>query len=273
MHYYKFNIADWSLATSHLSLPEEAVYFRLLNHYYDTEEPIPLDMGALLRRLRLSESENLVLHMLREFFAETTKGWIHTRCEKEIKEYRKTCAKNKKNGGNGGRPRKIKEIQETQSEPTGIPLGTQSEPTGNPNHKPLTINQEPLTNNHKPKVYTSVDVQAAFDYWRQVMGKDDSTKLTPKRHKAIYGILKQGYRLDQIKLAIDGCKRSAWHMGNNDRHTVYNDIELICRDGGKLEYFIASVGQGAGVETIDQTQSRIETQAERVAQWYQENLQ
>ena len=40
MHYYKFNIADWSLGTAHLSLIEEAIYFRLINHYYDSESDL-----------------------------------------------------------------------------------------------------------------------------------------------------------------------------------------------------------------------------------------
>ena len=53
MHYYKFNIADWHLATSHLTLEEEAIYFKLVNFYYDTEKPIPLETQMVIRRLRL----------------------------------------------------------------------------------------------------------------------------------------------------------------------------------------------------------------------------
>ena len=43
MHYYKFNISDWKASTSHLTPEEEGIYFRLINHYYDTESPIPLE--------------------------------------------------------------------------------------------------------------------------------------------------------------------------------------------------------------------------------------
>jgi uncharacterized protein YdaU (DUF1376 family) len=52
MHYYKFNIADWHLATSHLTLEEEAIYFKLVNFYYDTEQPIPAETQTVIRRLR-----------------------------------------------------------------------------------------------------------------------------------------------------------------------------------------------------------------------------
>jgi hypothetical protein len=68
------------------------------------------------------------------------------------------------------------------------------------------------------------------------MGRPQS-KLTPKRKKAISGRLKEGYTVDEIRAAIDGCSRDPFSMGQNDRQTVYNDIELICRTGEKLESF------------------------------------
>ena len=33
MYYYKFNIADWHLATSHLSLEEEAIYLAIADRH------------------------------------------------------------------------------------------------------------------------------------------------------------------------------------------------------------------------------------------------
>ena len=68
MHYYKFNIADWHLATSHLSLEEEAIYFKLVNFYYDTETPIPLETQTVIRRLRLGMHMDSVRLVLDEFF-------------------------------------------------------------------------------------------------------------------------------------------------------------------------------------------------------------
>ena len=68
MHYYKFNIADWHLATSHLSLEEEAIYFRLINYYYDTEQAIPEETQSVIRRLRLGSNSEIVGIILKEFF-------------------------------------------------------------------------------------------------------------------------------------------------------------------------------------------------------------
>jgi uncharacterized protein YdaU (DUF1376 family) len=149
MHYYQFNIGDWGLGTSHLSLEEEAIYLRLINHYYDTEKPIQEETQWVIRRLRLGADISIVESVLSEFFTLTDRGWEHKRCEEMLKVYRKTVKKNRENGKKGGRPRKDAALKETQEKPSGLPLGTQSEPTGNPN-------QEPLTNNHKPTTSNQV---------------------------------------------------------------------------------------------------------------------
>lgn len=88
MHYYKFNISDWALATSHLTILEELVYFKLINYYYDTEQPIPADLAGVLRRLRLSEQAETVKIILDEFFIFDANSWRHERCEQEIADYK-----------------------------------------------------------------------------------------------------------------------------------------------------------------------------------------
>lgn len=147
MHYYKFNISDWGLATSHLSLEEEAIYFRLINYYYDTEKPIPLEMRVVTRRLRLTGSEEMVADILGEYFVKNDDGWLHARCEKDLKEFRKTARKNKSNGAKGGRPSNGVTSKVTQTKPTGLPNETQTKG----NHKPLTINHKPQTKDTRGK--------------------------------------------------------------------------------------------------------------------------
>jgi len=147
MHYYKFNMGDWHLHTSHLTLVEEAVYFRLVNHYYDTEKPFKQsETQTLIRRLRLGNESVIVEQMLTEFFDLNSDNYVHARCEKEIKSFKKKAKVNKSNGAKGGRPRIDKGL-ESNPEITQTVTTPNPNVTLNTNHKPLTINQEPLLSN------------------------------------------------------------------------------------------------------------------------------
>ena len=127
MHYYKFNIADWHLATSHLSLEEEAIYFRLINYYYDTEQAIPEETQSVIRRLRLGKNSDLVAIVLQEFFVLQDGFWHHKRCDDEISQYHDKAEINQVNGKKGGRPKKTQSVSKKNPDIT------------------LTKNQEPLT--------------------------------------------------------------------------------------------------------------------------------
>ena len=155
MHYYKFNISDWKASTSHLTPEEEGIYFRLINHYYDTESPIPLETDSVIRRLMLGSHVDTVRSILNEFFIKTDRGYEKEKCNELIKEYKKTASKNRKNGALGGRPSKTKASSVTQPVSSGLDMGTQTEPKHNPNQEPLTINQEPLTTNQINKAKTT----------------------------------------------------------------------------------------------------------------------
>lgn len=143
MHYYKFNISNWYLNTAHLSLEEEAVYFRLINHYYDSEQPIPVDTQSVIRRLRLGFYSDIVGIVLKEFFNLEDDGWHHKTCDELINEYHANAEKNRKNGKSGGRPSKNKNLEDN-------PKITQSVTTNNP-MVTLTNNYKLKTNIHTPE--------------------------------------------------------------------------------------------------------------------------
>lgn len=94
-----------------------------------------------------------------------------------------------------------------------------------------------------------VSVREVFEYWR-TRTKHLQAKLTPERDDRIRSRLKQGYTVDQIKRAIDGCLASPYHQGQNDKGAVYDSIELICRTGDKLEKFIGYLGSEANAPPI-----------------------
>jgi uncharacterized protein YdaU (DUF1376 family) len=137
MHYYKFNIADYRKDTSHLSTLEHGIYRQLIDWYYLDEKPIPLETESVMRRLRLvSEDAPLLKNVLKDFFECRATGYHQLRCDMEINDYHHNAAINKENGKLGGRPKKTGRVISANR--------TESEPKGN--HKPLTTNQEPLTN-------------------------------------------------------------------------------------------------------------------------------
>jgi uncharacterized protein YdaU (DUF1376 family) len=86
MHYFYLQIKEWIANTAHLSHEEESAYFRLILHYYDSEQKIPLDPSLIFRKLRITNKDT-GLAILDEFFTKTDDGWIHDRCDQEIARY------------------------------------------------------------------------------------------------------------------------------------------------------------------------------------------
>jgi uncharacterized protein YdaU (DUF1376 family) len=142
MHYYKFNIADYRKDTTHLTPIEHYIYRSLIDWYYLDEQPIPKETQSVIRRLSLgSDSVNLVINVLSDFFELTDNGYIHKRIDIEIEEYHGMLKSNKANGSKGGRPPKqVTEPVKTES----VNFANPKEPTRNPNQEPLTINNKPI---------------------------------------------------------------------------------------------------------------------------------
>ena len=86
MHYFYLQIKEWIANTAHLTTEEEAVYFRLILTYYDSEQKIPLEPSLIFRKLRIANKDT-GLAILEEFFTKTENGWIHERCDLEIARY------------------------------------------------------------------------------------------------------------------------------------------------------------------------------------------
>lgn len=230
MHYYQFNIGDYKSHTDHLDLLEDLAFRRMLDWSYLHEEPLPLDINEIAKKILMRTHTDCIAYVLQEFFVKTEDGYINHRIEKEVNSFKAKSEKARKSA----EARWSK--KETQSEGNANALRTQSE--GNAKHKTLNIKQETI-NKDKRTMSTGVDlVQGLFDFWVNQMRKQHgSTKLTTKRRKAIQARLKEGYTEEQIKNAIIGCSLDPFSMGQNDRNKVFNDIELICRSGEKLESF------------------------------------
>ena len=87
----------------------------------------------------------------------------------------------------------------------------------------------------------SANVGAVFAYWAAVMAVKGAV-LSPKRQKAVEGRLADGYDVEALKEAIDGCAKTPHNMGQNDRGTKFNDLELICRSPENVDRFRSAKG-------------------------------
>lgn len=83
----------------------------------------------------------------------------------------------------------------------------------------------------------SAEAREIFDYWRHVT-KHPRSRMDAKRQKIIVARLSDGYSKDDLKLAAFGCAHSRFHQGENDRHQIFDSVELIYRNADKVDQFI-----------------------------------
>lgn len=105
--------------------------------------------------------------------------------------------------------------------------------------------EEPNVNSYLPSSYSPKQekkyppaVVEVFEFWQLEMGHPQA-KLTPRRRSRIADRLREDYSAETLKQAVLGCKASPFHRGENKDGKVFDDIELICRSGEKVEQFLA----------------------------------
>lgn len=93
MQYYSFDISQWLVKTAHLSPHEEGILLRLVNYYYDTEEPLPKDLSPVMRRLRIDDVPHLVKAIVEEYFELRGEGYYSRDCDKQLRSQRNQSRK------------------------------------------------------------------------------------------------------------------------------------------------------------------------------------
>lgn len=124
----------------------------------------------------------------------------------------------------------------------------------------------------KPEHLTSVGtkpdlVQEIFEHWKTVLNHPRSI-LSIERIRKIKQRLAEGFTVEDLKAAIDGCKKSAFHQGGNDQGRVFDDIGLIFRDAGKVEQFIGYKTNNTVAPTIQNGKKSNADVFEEAAEFY-----
>lgn len=84
LFYYIHHIGDYLAHTAHLSILEHGVYCRLLQVYYLTEKPIPIEDPHRSIGAKSPDEIEAVNQVLKEFFKQSPDGWKNKRCEEEL---------------------------------------------------------------------------------------------------------------------------------------------------------------------------------------------
>ena len=156
---------------------------------------------------------------------------------RDIEKYEITCKRRAEAGSKGGK-QKVANLANASKCKQGVANVADSDSKNKNKSVSKSDNKSKSVSDIKPLVAFAPVDSVIFEYWKAVMGKDNSVKPTAGRMSKIKARLKDGYTEEQIKSAIDGCKSSSHHMGKNDASKVYDCLTLICRSAEKLDIFI-----------------------------------
>lgn len=222
MHYYQFNIADYRKDASHLTPVEHHIYRWLIDEYFLQESPIPNNVPLLLRKMQLkNKHRESVEQILFEFFypacdedykpvdlqihteyvqlgeyPETCQYWVHQRIESNIEDYKGLIEKKSAAGKASAASRAIKKNTSSTHVKQGL-----SDVQQTINHKPLTINQEPVNvlpngNTRENEVSTGngqVPIKQIVDKWN-VLAKSEGLPQAVKVTTTIKGQIRQRWK-------------------------------------------------------------------------------
>lgn len=145
MHYYKKNIGDYAKKAGRLSMLEHGAFTLLLDSCYDRERFPTLDEAIDWTWARTEAETDAVKFVLSKFFVLIDGIYVQNRVKEELAEYKAKAETNARIAREREEKRKLnKRTVNEETRTVNETCGESHEPS--PNHKPLTINQEPLTN-------------------------------------------------------------------------------------------------------------------------------
>lgn len=98
-------------------------------------------------------------------------------------------------------------------------------------------------------IYTS-DARTVFVHWQERLGHPDA-KFTEDRKQKIVARLREGFTVERLCQAIDGCAATPYNMGENPQGKRYDSIDLIFRNAGKVDEFAERTSDRAGERRPD----------------------
>jgi uncharacterized protein YdaU (DUF1376 family) len=187
MHYYKRNLGDYAKKAGRLTMLQHGAYTLLIDSCYDREVFPTLEQAVEWTWAATEAEVEAVKFILNRFFTLDKDGcYVQQRILEELLHYHKNADTNKRIADEREAKRKEKRTNREQSVDEAPP-----------NHKPLTINQEPVTKREKPQDKPADELFDAF--WKAYPKKQgkDLVKASFAKRKVNKELLQQ------MLLAID----------------------------------------------------------------------
>jgi len=142
----------------------------------------------------------------------------------------------------------LREVEPKAAQPLNSAPGEQSRAEEEQSRE--EENTDPGSDAAPPEpVSVAPEIRSVFEHWCAVFAKPPNTKLTKDRAAKVRARLRDGYTADALKQAIDGCSKSDWHLGANDRQTPFTDLVTICKSPAAVDSHSARL-TGSGVRQM-----------------------
>ena len=146
MHYYQFNIGDYVTSTQHLEPMEDLAYRRMLDLYYQKEQPLPLDNEKIAKLIRMRSHCDCIAFVLSEYFTKEKDGYHNAGADKNLTALYTKSAKAKASAeARWAKARLIKELEECERNANACETQCLDDAVGM-----LPITQDLLPNNSLP---------------------------------------------------------------------------------------------------------------------------
>jgi len=210
MYHFPFHIGDYLAATSHLSNDEDLAFRRILDIYYHTELPIPLDTKWVAKRLRVSVES--IESVLQDLFTKQDDGFHHKRCDEEITKYKSFTISGKKGAEVRWGKDKGRVAIGGASGGDREPIGCLSNPNSNQNQN-QNQNQKSITSTSKTIVAKSDCIRpesVSEEVWQDFQTLRRAKK-APLTNSAIMRIEKEAGKASMsLEAALIECCARGW---------------------------------------------------------------
>ena len=245
--------SDYLADTAHLGLTEHGVYWRLLLHYYQHENPLSADLDRICRVVLAStpEERRTVEYILTEFFILTpepdgTMLWRHPRADREIEaaHMRRDANVRRGKGGASGRwgndASTMRDASVTHPSAMRDLCQPEPEPEPEPEEDYVPTGQVILAAPKRPPV----PVKEILDLYHQLLPMCPSVqKLTEARRRQIEARWRSGDipDLDSWREYFAFVAKSKFLTGmapsSNGRKPFVADIDFLTRESSAVKIY------------------------------------